>query len=107
MCFVYFTHFSSVLITAGRTPGFEFTFNAFEFYRHNKSIHGLNTGIISFEEAAAQLAKWKKGFETGKLLPPAAYQDVDISDEKAVIAAYGEVKRGTKTKQILVNRNLD
>lgn len=103
---VYYTHFYSVLITAGRTPGFQFTFNAFDFYRNNKSILGLNTGTISFEEAVAQLANWKKGFETGELLPPRDYQDVDITDEKAVIAAFEEVKRGTKRKQILVNRNL-
>lgn len=101
-----FTDFSSVLITAGRTPGFQFTFDAFDFYRHNKSLHGLNTGVISLKEAVTLLAKWKKDFEAGDLLPPKDYQDVDIADEKAVIAAYEDVKRGTKVKQILVNRNI-
>lgn len=96
----------SVFITAGRTPGFQFTFDAMEFYRHNKSLIGLNTLAISFKEAVTFLAGLKEGFESGKLNAPAPLEESDLADTKSVIKAFEKVKAGAKGKQILVNRNL-
>ncbi|MCJ1462236.1 hypothetical protein MMC07_000836 [Pseudocyphellaria aurata] len=95
-----------VIITAGRTPGFQFTFNALEFYRHNKSLHGINTLGISLRDAVALLAGLKSAFETGELQAPSNIEEVDLAEEKAVLAAYEKVKGGTKAKQVLVNKNL-
>lgn len=77
-----------------------------EFYRHNKSMHGVNTLIITSKEAAAELTKMKPAFESGELSPPAMLEETDLTDEKAVIAAYEKVKGGAKAKQILINKNL-
>lgn len=95
-----------VIITAGKTPGFQFTFNAFDLYRKCAGIFGLNTLAVSFKEAVQELAKLKQGFEDGVLLPPAALEEIDLADTKAALAAYEKVKTGTKAKQILINRNL-
>lgn len=93
----------SILITAGKTPGFHLIFDALDFYRHNKNLLGLNTLGISFKSAISELAALKYGFEAGVFQPPAAIEEVDILDEKAVIAAYEKVKAGTKAKQVLVS----
>ncbi|MCJ1227959.1 hypothetical protein MMC12_004618 [Toensbergia leucococca] len=95
-----------VFITAGRTPGFQFTLDALDFYRHNKSLIGLNTLPISFEDSSATLAKLKQGFETGALMPPQAIEEVDLADQGAVVEAYEKVKAGAKAKLVLVNGNL-
>lgn len=93
----------SILITAGRTPGFHLILDALDFYRQNKTLLGLNTLGVSFKSAIAELAALKLGFETGVFQPPAAIDEVDILDEKAVIAAYEKVKAGTKAKQVIVS----
>lgn len=97
---------SSVFITAGRTPGFQFTFNAFDFYRKNKSIFGINTLPISLQDAVAILTRLKPLFEAGELHAPSDLEEVDLAQEEAVLAAYEKVKGGAKAKQILVNRNV-
>lgn len=97
---------SSVTITAGRTPGFEFTFNALEFYRHNKSMFGINTLVISLHDAVATLTQLKPAFEAGELQAPSNLEEADLADEQAVLAAYEKVKGGSKAKQILVNKNV-
>lgn len=58
---------------------------------------------ISLKSAISELAALKFGFEAGVFLPPALIEEVDILDEKAVIAAYEKVKAGTKAKQVLVS----
>lgn len=93
----------SILITAGKTPGFHLIFDALDFYRHNKTLLGLNTLGVSFKSAISELAALKYGFEVGIFQPPAVIEEVDILDEKAVIAAYEKVKAGTKAKQVLVS----
>lgn len=93
----------SIIITAGKTPGFHLIFDALDFYRHNKTLLGLNTLGISLKSAISELAALKFGFEAGVFLPPALIEEVDILDEKAVIAAYEKVKAGTKAKQVLVS----
>lgn len=93
----------SIIITAGKTPGSHLIFDALDFYRHNKTLLGLNTLGISLKSAISELAALKFGFETGVFRPPALIEEVDILDEKAVIAAYEKVKAGTKAKQVLVS----
>jgi NADPH:quinone reductase len=100
------TYLSRVIISTGRTPGQEFTFNALDFYRTNKSLFGVNTLTISFAEAVEKLTQLKKGFEQGTLRPPAVLEEVDLADGGAVLAAYEKAKAGAKAKQILVNKNL-
>jgi hypothetical protein len=67
---------------------------------------GVNTLIISFEDAVRALGKLNKGFEDGVLQPPTALEEIDLADANAVVAAYEKVKSGVKAKQILVNKNL-
>ncbi|MCJ1390043.1 hypothetical protein MMC18_002901 [Xylographa bjoerkii] len=95
-----------IIITASKSPGNLFTFNALAFYRSNLSMHGINTLPVSFLQAVQQLAKLKKGFEDGVLTPPASIDETELQDEKAVIAAYEKVKAGSKAKQVLVNKNV-
>jgi len=94
-----------VLISVGRSPGPQFTFDAFEFYRNNKTLIGINTLIYSSADSAGILSKFRAGFEEGLLLPPALLQEVDLADEKAVLEAYANVKGGAKAKHVLVNKN--
>ncbi|MCJ1283398.1 hypothetical protein MMC26_002726 [Xylographa opegraphella] len=81
------TLFKNVIIIASKSPGFLFTFNALAFYRNNLSMHGINTLPVSFLQAVQELAKLKKGFEDGVLAPPASIDEVELQDERAVIAA--------------------
>lgn len=101
---IFFLSLSSVIITAGKTPGFQLAFDALDFYRHNKALLGINTIGISFKNAISELANLKLGFESGELVPPAAIEEIDLRDGEAVVAAYEKVKAGAKAKQILVNR---
>lgn len=77
-----------------------------EFYRHNKSLIGLNTLAISFKEAITFLTSLKGGFESGELTAPTPLEESDLSDKEAVLKAFEKVKAGAKGKQILVNRNI-
>jgi len=95
-----------IIISVARTPGSQFTFDAFEFYRNSKSIRGLNTLPVSFEDSVKQLESLRKGFEEGSLKPPSALEEVDLADELAVVAAFERVKAGAKAKQIIVNKIL-
>jgi len=95
-----------IIITASKTPDMLFTFNAHAFFRNNQSIYGINTVPVSFLQGVQQLAKLKNGFEDGVLTPPAFIDEVELQDEKAVIAAYEKVKAGSKAKQVLVNKNV-
>lgn len=97
---------SSVIITAGRTPDGQFTFNALNFYQRNQSTFGLNTGLISLRDAVTVLARLKPAFEAGELHAPPNIEEVDLAEEKAVLAAYKKVEGGAKAKQVLVNKNI-
>ena len=97
--------FISIFISASKGPATLFTFNALAFYRSKLAMHGINTLAVSFPQAIQQLAKLKKGFEDKILIPPASINEVDLQDEKAVIAAYEKVKAGSRAKQVLINRN--
>ncbi|KAJ6610212.1 hypothetical protein B0H10DRAFT_2061294 [Mycena sp. CBHHK59/15] len=92
-----------VFVSVAQTPGAQFTFDALDFYRNNRTLAGVNTLKYSFEESVRILSELRAGFEEGALIPPSALEMVDMGDEKAVIEAYGRVKTGTKMKQILVN----
>jgi hypothetical protein len=96
----------SIIISASNTLGFQFTFDALEFYRNGKSIRGFNTLPVSFEDAVKELESLRKAFEEGSLKPPSALDEIDLADETAVIAAFEKVKAGSKAKQILVNKNV-
>ncbi|MCJ1435092.1 hypothetical protein MMC27_004462 [Xylographa pallens] len=100
------TLFKNIIITASKTPDLLFTFNAHAFFRNNQSIYGINTVPVSFLQGVQQLAKLKNGFEDGVLTPPAFINEVELQDEKAVIAAYEKVKAGSNAKQVLVNKNV-
>lgn len=97
---------SSVIISAGKTPDGQFTFNALNFYQRNQSIFGLNTGLISLRDAVTVLARLKPAFEAGELHAPPNIEEVDLAEEKAVLAAYKKVEGGAKSKQVLVNKNI-
>ena len=69
-------------------------------------MHGINTLPISFLDSAKILGRLRKGFEDGVLTPPKLIEEIDLQNEKAVIAAYEKVKAGSKAKQVLVNSNV-
>lgn len=50
------------------------------------------------------LAQLKSAFEAGELQAP-NLEEINLDDEKAVLAAYEKVKEGAKAKQVLVNKN--
>lgn len=93
------------MISVGRSPSPQFTFDALEFYRNNKTLIGVNTLVFSFEDSARILSNIRAGFEQGLLLPPASLEEVDLADEKAVLETYAKVKAGARNKQILVNKS--
>ncbi|MCJ1423067.1 hypothetical protein MMC29_000948 [Sticta canariensis] len=95
-----------VIISAGKTPDGQFTFDALNFYQRNQSIFGLNTGLISLRDAVTVLARLKPAFEAGELHAPPNIEEVDLAEEQAVLAAYKKVEGGAKAKQVLVNKNI-
>jgi NADPH:quinone reductase-like Zn-dependent oxidoreductase len=95
-----------IIISAAKTPGFQFTFDALELYGKNKSIRGLSTLPVSFEDAVKHMEALRKGFEEESLKPPSVLEEVDLVDERAVIEAFEKVKAGSKAKQIIVNKNV-
>jgi hypothetical protein len=96
----------SVIISANKTPGFQFTFHALDLYRKNAAIFGLNSLSVSFADSVRVLGKLKEGFESGALKPPPALEETDLADAKGVLAAYEKVEAGAKAKQVLVNKNV-
>ncbi|KAJ7155352.1 alcohol dehydrogenase zinc-binding domain protein [Mycena crocata] len=92
-----------VFISAGQTLGAQYTFDALDFYRNNRTLVGVNSVKYSFEDSVRILSELRAGFEQGVLQPFPSLETVELSDEQAVIQAYGRVKAGTKRKQIIVN----
>ncbi|KAJ7760561.1 putative dehydrogenase [Mycena metata] len=95
-----------VIISVGQTPGGQYTFDALDFYRNNKTLIGVNSLSSSFEESVRILSELRAGFEQGVLRPFPNLQTVDLADEKAILDAYANVKAGAKAKQILVNKEI-
>ncbi|KAJ6581506.1 hypothetical protein B0H19DRAFT_1115573 [Mycena capillaripes] len=93
-----------VFVSVAQTPGAQFTFDALDFYRNNKTMDGVNTMKYNFEDSARVLDSLRAGFEEGVLKPFPLLETADLEDKDAVIAAYGKVKGGTKAKQIVVNK---
>ncbi|KAJ7180672.1 putative dehydrogenase [Mycena filopes] len=93
-----------VIISVGQTPGGQFTFDALDFYRFNKTLIGVNTLSYTFEESVRILSELRTGFEKGVLQPNPTLEQVDLADEKAVLKAYADVKGGVRAKQIIVNK---
>ncbi|KAJ7765472.1 putative dehydrogenase [Mycena maculata] len=95
-----------VVISVGQTPSAQFTFNALDFYRNNRTMVGVNTGAYTFEQSVGILSELRAGFEQGILKPFPNLETIDLGDEKGVIEAYSKVKAGAKMKQILVNKDI-
>ncbi|KAJ7658118.1 hypothetical protein B0H17DRAFT_1185691 [Mycena rosella] len=85
------------------TPRAQFSFDALNFYRENKTLAGVNSMSYTFEESVRILSELRAGFEQGVLEPFPNLELVDLGNENAVIQAYARVKAGAKMKQILVN----
>ncbi|KAJ7504353.1 putative dehydrogenase [Mycena galericulata] len=94
-----------VLVSVAQTPGAQFTFDALDFYRNDRTLIGVNSVHYTFEEAVGVLSELRAGFEQGLLQPFLNLETADLGDENAVIEAYSKVKAGAKAKQILVNRD--
>lgn len=95
----------SVMISAPRDDTHGLSFDALDLYRNDKSILGVNSINVSFEDAGKELAKMKDGFESGALKAPQNIKTVDLADEKGVVEAYVEVGKGSKQKQVIVNND--
>ncbi|KAJ7116012.1 hypothetical protein C8R44DRAFT_219964 [Mycena epipterygia] len=95
-----------VFVSVAQTPGAQFTFDALDFYRQNKTLVGVNTLKLTFEESVRILSELRAGFEEGVLQPFPNLESVDLGNEEAVIQAYARVKAGAKMKQILVKNDL-
>jgi hypothetical protein len=93
-----------VFVSVAQTPGAQFTFDALDVYRNNKSLVGVNSLKYTFEQCGQILSEMRAGFEEGVLHPFPHLETIDLGDEKAVIAGYAKVKAGAKAKQILVNK---
>ncbi|KAJ7898441.1 putative dehydrogenase [Mycena leptocephala] len=93
-----------VFVSVAQTPGAQFTFDALDVYRNNKTLVGVNTLGYTFEQCGQILSEMRAGFEEGVLHPFPHLETIDLGDEKAVIAGYAKVKAGAKAKQILVNK---
>ncbi|KAJ7446676.1 putative dehydrogenase [Mycena latifolia] len=92
-----------VFVSVGQTPGAQFSFDALNFYRENKTLVGVNSLSYTFEECVRIMSELRAGFEQGALQPFPNLELVNLGDENAVIEAYARVKAGAKMKQIIVN----
>ncbi|KAI9804033.1 MAG: hypothetical protein M1833_000314 [Piccolia ochrophora] len=93
-----------VIITAPRSADRKLSFDALSLYREERSVSGVNTLKVSFEESISHLKQMQAGFENGHLAPPSRIREVAFHKAEDVIQAYVDVLKGSKEKVVLTSK---
>ena len=86
----------AVVISSAGQP--EVSFNLVDFYRHERTLLGVNTLDLTLEHAAQILAVLGVGVEAGALRPPAV-RTFALDD---AVAAYEAVAAGTAGEKVVI-----